>query len=463
MEPQTEAKPATANQVAKLAGANMPADNGLTGLGLLMQLAGSLFLAYGAFIAASPILEDMRGGPRMSLFAIGVASAIRSAYHRSAGAGLLYGSPKGPLHRLKIYIIVGIAQSAAVSLFLLNMDMPGKLALFFFVVLAAWPTTLAFVMQTKRFKSISDDLPKSEDMGFESAAVLMTIFGFMGSLAMGLFIVTMFKSDAFVMSDVPSLLWMSVMILLFIRSVLHARAGLQGTMGANAERASESAARYFNFGITVSVIAGAVFMMQMIMMQGTLHFALFTMVAVGVYMLLVWPMALRNFFTDRNFSMLLDEQGFTRRAPDTGLTALGWLLLSLGVMGLSVSLAAVVFLKGKLMGVDLMLLSRMAVPGAHSQWWMIGVSGLQVAAGLELIGMSDRHRIVATAYGAVTMVVTTYLWWPVISQLSKASSMDPVASAEFYAQLLLSLTVPVATLLLVNRNWAPDARARIRE
>lgn len=42
--------------VAELAGANMPADRGLSSLGLLMQLGGTIFLVLYAYLAIIPLM-----------------------------------------------------------------------------------------------------------------------------------------------------------------------------------------------------------------------------------------------------------------------------------------------------------------------------------------------------------------------------------------------------------------------
>ncbi|MBL4633504.1 MAG: hypothetical protein JKY56_06520, partial [Kofleriaceae bacterium] len=145
--------------VAHLLAPNIPADRGLTGLGLIMQLGGSVLLAYGALIAVIPMLMPAApGSPRMTLFLLGIACALRSSFHRSAGTNLLYGSPKGHLFGLKRYILVGIVQSIVVFFLLKNMDMPSDVSLYLLVVLLAWPTALGVMMLLPQFKLDSQEL-----------------------------------------------------------------------------------------------------------------------------------------------------------------------------------------------------------------------------------------------------------------------------------------------------------------
>ncbi|MCP4448574.1 MAG: hypothetical protein GY811_25040 [Myxococcales bacterium] len=450
------------SNIAPLAGANMPADRGLTGLGLLMQLSGAVFLAYGALLTMLPMLAPAGGDGRMQLLMVAILSVVRSAFHRSAGRALLYGHPKGPLHQVRIYIGVALAQSVAVFL-LLGDAMPTKTGLYLLTVLAAWPIALAVVLAAPRFRNLGADLDRAEDMGFESAAVLMTIFGILGAMTSGLVIVTIYQSPFFRLSDVPSFLWLGVIGMLFVRSIFHAKAGLAGCTGVGAEHASHSAARYFNFGMTSAIIASAVLMLQMIMEMGTLHLSIFASVGVLGYLLLVWPLILRNFFTDRNFSILLDEQEITRRAPDTGLTALGWLLLATGSLSLATSLGAVLFIDSKFMGLEMLKLSSLSAPGIHSPWWSIGLAALQLTAAFELIRMSPRYKLITTIYGGVSVAVTLYLWWPLLKLLSEPQFGGPMVSIQIYGALLMSLAMAISAVLLVNRNTSPDAKARINE
>ena len=53
------------------------------------------------------------------------------------------------------------------------------------------------------------------------------------------------------------------------------------------------------------------------------------------WMLMAWPMIIRRFFSERQFADLLagDDAPIHRRAPDAGLTGLGWLLLAHAMFG----------------------------------------------------------------------------------------------------------------------------------
>jgi hypothetical protein len=464
---QTESNTAESNtaesNLAELAGAKTPADRGLSGLGLLMQLSGSVFLALGAYIAMLPLLLGPTGSGdgKMEIFFIGVFSVVRSIFHRSAGMAILYGTAKGYMHHIKLYFGMALFQSFAVASFLMANDAPGKVALFIVAVLMVWPATLLFALTRPRFARLGDKVPKAEDLGFESAAVLMTIFGVAGCVLTGLVLINVFRNSAFYFQEVPGLLWTGVIGMLFVRSALHLKAGWQGTSGVHAEQATASASNYFNFGVISAILAGAVLMLQMLMSEYSTRFDDFFGTAIMTYLLFIWPTALRNFFTDRNFSMLLDEQTVTRRVPDTGLTALGWLLLANGGLGLVMSLGTELLMSGSGGTSDFMMLGNLLGGDFHSNWWNIGVSGLQVYAGIELVRMSDSHRVVATFCGAVTALVNCYLWWPQLESFNEIFGASPMMILTGSGGIVLSMALAIATVVLVNRSHDPDAKARI--
>src|SRR5690348_12734764 len=78
--------------VVELVNAGAPADQGLSSLGLLMQLAGSLFAAF-AVVFAFWLIVQVRGNGSELLwtFLILGLCGVRSIFHRMAGSDLLYG------------------------------------------------------------------------------------------------------------------------------------------------------------------------------------------------------------------------------------------------------------------------------------------------------------------------------------------------------------------------------------
>ena len=86
--------------VPHLAGRRLPGDHGLTSLGLIMQLGGSVFLAC-APLEMAWILWKVPGysgvpfSVSLASLSIVAAGAIRSAFHRAAGSALVHWSRRG--------------------------------------------------------------------------------------------------------------------------------------------------------------------------------------------------------------------------------------------------------------------------------------------------------------------------------------------------------------------------------
>lgn len=459
--------------VAHLAGPRMPADHGLSSLGLLMQLAGSIFMVTAGFMALMPIFGG--GAPGLwVLFLVAAMAAVRSAFHRAAGSDLVYGSPRGPFSGVHTYVVVSGLQTAATLALLwfqgLRLGFGGMLSLV--ILLMAWPATLAVLLRRPRLRALveSGEIPPAEDNGFEGVAVLMALLGAVGTCVAGLMLVLLFKLPSEALSSPHALLTLGVFGMLLVRSVMHTVAGIKGTSGIDADGATESASRYFSFGVVSSVIAGAALLLQM--MTSGFHPALILVIASVVYLLLLWPLLVRRFFTERNFSIFLagSEAPVHRRAPDAGLTALGWLLLGFGVFGLATSLPGALFggggeldnLFGTMGGSDALLGDF-----GRSPWWGVGLAALQAWAGFELTEMSDRSQLAATIYAGVGTVLTIYLYLPVLDQLGGASRVLGLGSAMLqpliYGQIVLALIVPIGTLILVHRKITPDASARLRD
>ena len=467
-------------EVAHLAGARMPADHGLAALGLLMQLFGSLFAGLMAFYAMMPILA---GGAQAAwvIFVIGAAGCVRSLFHRMAGTGLIYGSAGGPFKLLNTYVAVAVGQTA-LTLFLLKKyplvlglpELPGKVLVTFAILLLAWPLALLIVSRWPRLRRFdAEGVPTGEDMGFEGAAILMTILGVIGVLFALLAIYSLSQTGGKFLSTPQGMLTMGVFIMLLVRAILHVVAGFKGAAGADSDGATDAAAKYYNFGVVSSVITGGVFLV-MLMLEGGGEAMKFVVVFISllVFMLLVWPLALRRFYTERNFSALLSgsEAPNYRRAPDAGLTALGWMLLATGVYFMATALPAALF-KIPFNAASLMNFGRSAgldegTVGefGRSPWWSVGIFAAQIWAAIELITMSDRFRLAASAYGLIATVVTIYLQWPMLKMLKHmGGGMFSGDSVMPIMLIALNVTLPVATLLLVNRNVRPTAQARIRD
>lgn len=461
-------------EVASLAGARIPADHGLASLGLIMQLFGSVFLGVMALVAIAPVMAGPAPGLWM-IFLIGAMGAVRSALHRAAGTSLIYGSQRGPFHATQVYIGVAAAQTV-LTLLILNKEggIPAKFNIAMFLMLMAWPLALLVLTRLPRFRRLADDLPTAEDMGFEGAAVLMSLLGVVGILYAAMQLYGMAQLPGAILSRGEVMLMLGVMIMLLIRAIMHVVAGVKGTSGIDSDGASDAAARYYNFGTVSAVVVGGVMLMTVLVKGagGPAMKAMVPMVGFVVYLLLIWPLCLRRFFTERNFGALLEgAQGPNfRRAPDTGLTALGYLLLATGVFSLAMALPTALFR----VDLDMMeLMSSMTRMGGRgmgdasealrSPWWSVGVALAQLWAAIELIGMTDRYKLAATIYGAVAGAVTIYIYLPQLEAMKRLVGAGmSVESLPTFMQLSIALVLPVGSLLLVHRKLVPTAQARVR-
>ncbi|MBA3541585.1 MAG: hypothetical protein H0T79_18370 [Deltaproteobacteria bacterium] len=189
----------SAPEVAELPGANLPADHGLTSLGLILQLGGTFFAAYSAILAFLGIVlvgtSEGRGSALWVFFILGLG-VTRALFHRAAGTQLLYGARDAvgdathPFGGIRRYIVVGAAHAVVTGVLLweklaVERTVAGAIA----IGLLVWPAALAVLVSLPRFRRCADRLPVSEDKGFEGAAILMTMLGLCGAFATGTFLV----------------------------------------------------------------------------------------------------------------------------------------------------------------------------------------------------------------------------------------------------------------------------------
>lgn len=455
--------------VVKLVDAGVPADHGLSSLGLLMQLAGSVLAAYAAIVAFTMLFAMRGSGDTMWMFLLVGMCVARSLLHRSAGTQLLYGNgalrDDGKIERMagmKRYIIFGATQSLAVGALLAGkFHVPSKIAAGVTLALALWPVTLFVLFQLPRFKRYKDDLPLTEDKGFEGASILMTVLGLCGLLAVGTVLVFMLDLPGSALTKGPGVLIILALGMLVVRSVLHVQAGISGLRETSVDRSVELANRYANFGVITAFCAGGALLL--FVMSSAMNILGLALISGVCWMLMAWPMIIRRFFSDRQFADLLagDDAPIHRRAPDAGLTGLGWLLFAHAMFTGAFVIIGLVATES-----DGRMLSAMTAlggaTGMRSMWFSVGLVVFQAWAGFELIRMSPQSRIIASAYGVIGAAVTLYINWPMLELLKGAGRFMRDSTMMQLGPLAIALVIPVTTLILVNRKIAPTARARFR-
>jgi len=453
--------------VVQLVDAEVPADQGLSSLGLLMQLGGSVFGAYAALSMISIVFTfAMRGQSGWRSLRLGVCLG-RSSLTRTAGTQLLYGNgtltETGTTDRfggVRRYILFAASQSLAVGALAVGKFGVGpKIALGITAALLVWPVALFVLFQLPRFKRFQNDMPLGEDKGFEGTSILMTMLGLCGLLAVGSFLLVLLDLPGRALMQGPGVLVVLCTGMLVVRSVLHVQAGITGLRETNVDRAVERSNRYANFGVISSFCAGGA--MLIFLMTLSLNVAALAVICSIVYMLLAWPLAVRRFFSERQFADLMagDAAPIHRRAPDAGLTSLGWLLFA------HAAFTAVFVIIALVSADELSFVSRMSVIGATSTarsiWFSVGLVVLQGWAGFELIRMSPQSRVIATVFGVIGTAVTVYINWPMLKMFKSLRFFreDQLISL---APIAIAIVIPVTTVILVNRKISPTARARFR-
>jgi hypothetical protein len=454
-------------ETQRLAGPRMPADRGLTSLGLLMQLSGSLYLGFMLLLGATLLFADSDAdgvGRLLMFFAI---SAVRSGFHRAAGATLIYGSPpasfRDPFDGIRMYIVIAFVHTLLCAWLLKPVLPDTSLLVSALALLAAWPVTLAVVVRLPAFAVMSAERPRSEDLGLEGASVLMLILGTVGALFSGLLLFSVFKSAG--PSDGFTKLAMIVISgVLVVRSCAHVLAGKRGLSGSEREVAVAAIRRYIKLSKLSAAVVGILGAMVM-MRLGSIFFS-FVWIGALIFFLLIWPFILDQFLDRYEIDVGMGSHVY--RAPDAGLTALGWLLLALGATNLVHALAPLLldipeYGAGLIAAMDAWDMA----PAGHSPWLFLAVSGLQLWAAIELCAMSSRARLAASIYGGVTIALTLYVLWPVLRELGGFHDVTMALGNENgfqrIAQLGLALVIPVAAIVLANlEGFAVQARARYR-
>lgn len=450
------------HQVVDLVDAGIPADQGLSSLGMLMQLAGNVLAASAALFMFSMLFAAGASGELLWMLLLLGLSIARSLFQRSAGAELLYGragfEQTNRLAGVRRYVLFALAQSVMVAALLAaKFHVPNLIAVGILAGLAAWPATLAVLLQLPRFKRFQNEIPVPEDKGFEGAAILMTVLGLCGLIGGALVLYLMLQAGS-ELTKGPGVLLVLTVAMLVVRSFIHVQAGFSGLRETSVDKSVELANRYANFGVISAFCGGGAVLLWVMSMSVSIQgMALITAL---VWMLMAWPLVIRRFFSDRQFADLLagDNAPIHRRAPDAGITALGWFLFAFAIFNASCTLPTLVG------GSDMREVSGLLAFGGggfRSVWWNVGAIVLQAWAGYELIRMSPQSRIIAMVYGGVGIGVTIYTNYPLLHQLKHMRGMMN-ASSMGVGMLALQLVIPVATIVLVNRKLSPTARARFK-
>jgi hypothetical protein len=431
--------------VIELPSAGIPADRGLASLGLVMQLAGTVAAAATTLVAfAGGFVWPQDPVTSMVVFLVIASCFARSLLHRKAGSGLLYARAQ-PLAGLRRYVVAGLVHAGVVAGVAAVLGAPGTLALALGCSLAVWPAVLAVVYRS--IKPLAARIPISEDKGFEGAAILMTVFGACGLLATAAILVALLAAGPHAIEGGGAILLMCGCAMLLARSTFHLQAGVSGLRTTSIDHSVERVTRYASYGVVSGFCAAGALLLVVI----TRRVELEGLVAVaGVsYLLVAWPLIVRRFFNDRQFADLLAgaDANLHRRAPDAGLTGLGWLLLAHAAAVAALLIPHAAGLQAA--PAPIRELAALTLTPGQSPWWNVGIVVVEAWAGYELVKMSPYRTIVGILYAIAGGLVPVALAWP----FDDPNAVMPIAAA---------VIVPAIVFVLVTRKLAPSATARFR-
>jgi hypothetical protein len=244
------------------------------------------------------------------VFLVVGVSVARSMFQRAAGSQLLYGSAlqtEGRLAGIKRYITFSLIHTAFVMLMMVaKWKVDTKIAVGVAMGLAVWPAALAIILAQPRFQRFRDDLPITEDKGFEGASILMTVLGLCGLIGGGATLIMMLQMPREVLQHGMTVIVVLATAMLVVRSAIHVQAGLAGLRETSVDRSVELANRYANFGIISSFCAAGALLM--FFMQGRVEMSVFVLIVVVGWALMAWPLTIRRFFGDRQFAGLAADR-----------------------------------------------------------------------------------------------------------------------------------------------------------
>lgn len=456
------------NGVVDLPSAGVPSDHGLASLGLMMQLAGRVSGGLVALVASIVVLES-RPHRHAGWFFLGVALCIaRSQLHRLAGHDLAYGrrtidgEVADPLRATRRYAAFGIAQALAIGLIAgAELGATTRSAAGVTAALALWPAVLTVVLHLPRFRPFRAGIPLSEDRGLEGASIVMTTLGACGVASTGAVVLLLSALPSRHLQHGWGAMLVVVFALLLVRSCLHVTAGVAGLREISFDRPGELATRYASFGVISVFCVGAV--LSLLAMSERLAPEAIVSVVVVCWLLAAWPLIVKRYFSHRQFAELLaGDRMIHRRAPDGGLTGLGWLLVADAT---AVAAATILEVTVQHPGVgrslaNLMWLGSPIVVRSPTDLVLAAtVVGLELIAAASLLRMSSHRRVISTIYALVGGCLALATAWPFVRAAGRTFDLRLVIRL---IPMAIQIVIPAATLVLVGRSLVPAAQAHYR-
>lgn len=433
---------------------DLPADAGLSAVGLLMRFGGGLAFwlgIYGVVLALTA-----RGS--IGIVGVLILGTARSAFHVRTGRAMLQGGP-GHVRLAWIYAIVGLAHSLVLGLLVRDLP-PGLSTVMPFVVglSVAWPIVVIGILLRPATRAVAAANRRifAEDLGLTGVGSLMTAMGAIGALVMAFWILVA-VSSGIMKAGFFGVLLILLGVGFFMRSFLHFRGGLRLLRRFDVRQFRSDADQYFFVAVVTTVIACVLMLFAGAMKGGVVGLLMILPVA-GI--MLTWPSIVRDTGTVELRPDGEDEGPPIRLSRDQGLFTLGLVILTLGIFALvSLLFMATVLPTPPAGGAGL---GNFMTLGQTTGWLGWVSTGAGLWAGLELVGMTSRRKIAVAVYLAATAVVTFGQIGLVMDMLDlQGGAARRLIGSQMVGLVLLQLALPLALPLVATvQAWRkPPQRA----
>jgi hypothetical protein len=301
---------------------------------------------------------------------------------------------------------------------------------------------------------------RSRNHGIQGAGLLFIAFGVMGIVFAALLayvIVRMHVLEA----GIIGILYLLTAAGFLVRSSAHAFCGVRAARGAEPNGFHGDVNRYVTLGVVSVVLFTATAFITLVEVRQAPAMLILTFVCLGG-LLLVWPLAVHG-AAQRVAEQTLEEDDETSevvfgRAPDGGLTAMGFLLLAWGSLSLP-------YLLGAVLGADRgeIIPSLTALPSG-----MVWLEGLATAAtiwaGLEITLMTSRQRLATAVYGlvaSVAVIVAAAKTFDLMFGSTLPRADDVPATIMFLGAIAVNLVIPLLALALAVRPPVHEPEAEV--
>lgn len=431
-----------------VANPRLPADAGLSVLGVLMQTAGGA-LALLALVMGIAGMITVRS-PIALVFAL--LCAVRSGLQMQAGTQLaLHGV--GAARKLWTYIGASVVQTGLmVALLAVWVDTVEPMALgLLAALLLVWPVVLVVLTRRPDFAAalrMTDEAESDrllpEDRGMTALGLLM--------LAGGAVVLPMMLAmiAAFVMQlaagGFAALIGMGVVGLFALRAGYGGYAGFVAMRSRDPHRLHEAFERYQKAATASAVFAG-LFWLVVALFAGGAGLLSFVIVLPVLFALHAWPRALRMYF-ERNLpegTYSEERLPILRRPRDAGLTGLGAVLLASGAVWLVSSITGLVLSTD-----DVPVMFAAALSEAH--WTGPVSSAVTLVAGWCLFTMNRFYRLAAVGYGAIGGALAVFGVIQTAAVFDEVGMMGQQWVGLMVMQLCVALVLPLLTLWVGLRH-----------